>query len=1044
MHKFILTFSFCLAFLLSLAQKITVKGTVKDETGTAVPNATISIKGTATTTMADTAGIFSVSARANAVLIISSIGYKTKEVAMGGSDSTTLNVVLTSTNQGLNDVVVVGYGTEKKINLSGAVASVSGAVLESRPITNINAGLEGVLPNLNITPSSGRPDDAASFNIRGFASISSSGTPLILVDNVPFSAGQLASLNPSDIANVTVLKDAGAAAVYGGRAAFGVVLITTKSARLNQLQVHASGNVAYRTIGSGPDIITDPLQIMEAKNAAYTPWGTVYSQTALNYAKQLEKDPSLPRTIVDPDNPTQYLYYGSTNWPDEIFGKNAPTYTANISVAKKDDKLAYFLSAGYYNQQGLLKENGDIFHRYNLRSSATYQITKWWKIGNNTAYNYTSYNYPLNNDVYMFWDVMRTPSTDEVYNPDGSYTSSGSSIVGQLKNGGRVNYNIGDFLTTFNTEIDIIKKDLTLKADGTFHNTNQPQRTYAIPVPYVTGPGQPVQYQLADGISASYAQNDYTSTTDNVYNVYADYQKTLGKHSIHALAGFNQEHYQTNYSSVNVQDLITSSVPSIQTATGIATGNESINDYALRGLFYRLNYIYADKYILEFDGRDDGSSRFPANHRWGFFPSGSAAWVISKEKFFHDIISPKNWSLFKLRGSYGVLGNQLSNSYYPYIATLGSGKISQILDGTQPIAVTLPAVVSSNLTWEKVKTINIGTDLGFLNNKLTISYDWYTRYTEGMLVPSKTLPAVFGASSPVTNAADLKTIGWDLSVNWHDDYKVAGYPWTVSATVALANSNAYITKYDNPTGLLSNYYKGERIGTIWGMVNDGFFQNANQIAALDESQILSYSNEPMEIGDLRFKDINGDKKITQGNNTLSDPGDRKVIGNSSPRFPYSLDLSTSWKGFDLRIFLQGIGKMDWYPNSSNIYFWGLYAQPWTNLTKFNEDRWTPDNPNSGYFPRLKAYSADGSGELSLPQTRYLQNAGYLRAKNITFGYSLPSLLMKKWGLKSLRFYFSAENLLTFTSLKGGLDPEGLAGNIYPFQKTFSFGFDMNL
>ncbi|WP_447642734.1 MULTISPECIES: SusC/RagA family TonB-linked outer membrane protein [Chitinophagaceae] len=948
----------------------------------------------------------------------------------------------------LEEVVVVGYGTQKRINLSGAVQSVSGKVLASRPLTNLSAGLQGVIPNLNIYPGSGRPDDAAAFNVRGIASISSSGVPLILVDNVPISATEAASINPSDVANVSVLKDAGAAAIYGARAAFGVVLITTKSGTSKDLQIAFDNNLAYRTRGNGPDIITDPLTVMQYKHDAATPLYDLFPAAQQEYAQKLKDDPSLPNVIVSPTDPNSWAYYGSTNWLDEVYQTNAPTYNGNISLAQKTDRLSYYLSAGYYRQDGLLALNKDIFKRYNLRSNATFQVTKWWKIGNNTAYTYTDYNYPTFMDGYLFWNVNRTPSLSVVYNPDGTYTSDGASIVGALKDGGRSAYNINDLLTTFNTDMSFFQNSLHLKGDATFRRTNQTSNGYNSPIQYRTGPDQALSTTYPAGSSSyfsqSFAQNGEIQTQGNVYNLYGEFNKTIGKHYLNLLVGFNQEYRKRDSSWTRRQGLITSSLPSVQLATGTVTTGQTIGDYALRGLFFRANYIFDNKYIFEFNGRRDGSSRFPSSDRWGFFPSASLAWVISKEQFFAPIANALDIQLFKLRGSLGTLGNQLGNSYYPYIATMTTGNISQILDGNQPTGVYTPGVVSPSLTWEKVRSVNIGTDMSLLQNHLDISYDWYTRYTEGMLTKSKTLPGVFGATEPVTNAANLKTRGWELSVIWRDTYIVSGSPLHLSARLSLADSKAYITKYDNPTGSLSDYRVGQQIGEIWGLTNDGFFQNQSELDAIDQTAVGSDDQQyKFYVGDLKFKDLNNDGKVTYGSQTLKDHGDQKIIGNSSARLPYSLDFNTDWKGFDLRVFLQGIGKRDWYPTASNIYFWGVYAQPWTNVTKLNMDHWTPENPNA-YFPRLKAYIAEDKSELGYPQTRYLQDASYLRIKNITLGYSVPHNWIKKWKIKNVRFYVSGENMFTITKLKAGLDPEGLDGSIYPFQKTYSFGFNVNL
>lgn len=373
-----------------------------------------------------------------------------------------------------------------------------------------------------------------------------------------------------------------------------------------------------------------------------------------------------------------------------------------------------------------------------------------------------------------------------------------------------------------------------------------------------------------------------------------------------------------------------------------------------------------------------------------------------------------------------------------------SNRVGVILDGNRPIGVYQPNPVTPTYTWQKVRSINGGVDVALLKERLSLSYDRYTRFTEGMFIKSKTLPAVYGAKEPATNAADLKTRGQELSIMWRDQFNIHKDPFFYSIKLALADSRTFITKYDNPIGSLDDYYVGQEIGEIWGLETEGFFQNETELKNHADQSKVGTPDQGFKfyVGDLKFKDLNGDGVISYGKNTLADHGDKRIIGNNAVRFPYSIDINTGYKGFDLRLYLQGIGKRDWYPNPSNHYFWGIYAQPWTNVQVHNMDYWTPENPNA-YFPRVKSYIAEGATELGAPQTRYLQNAAYLRLKNITLGYTLPKKLTDKMKIARLRFYFSAENIFTISHLRANIDPEGLDGAIYPFQKTYSAGLNMN-
>ena len=1020
-------------------EKQLIKGKVTDEKGMPLPGVTVQIKGTTTSVTTDVNGAFEINVASSAdILVFTYMGLTTQEVVTGTQQE--INIVLKDDQKILNEVVVVGYGTQKKINLSGAVDGITSKELENRPLSSIGAGLQGLIPNLNVNITSGQINSAPTFNIRGFTSLNG-GSPYILVDNVPFTANELMALNPNDIESVSALKDAASAAIYGARGAFGVILITTKRAKSNELKVAANAYYAVRTLGKVPEIVTDPLLVMEYKHDAAYPLYNLYPDNIREYAKKRSEDPSLPSVIVSPNDPNSWMYYGSTNWLDEVYNKNAPTYNANMSIAKRDDKLSYYMSADYFRNDGMLRYGNDIMDRYNLRAKADYQVRKWLNIGNNTSFMSNTYDASVLYGWDLFHNINRQSSLDVPKNPDGSWTSTGASTLGRLQSGGRNLSRINNFQTTFNATAGIISGVWDIKADATFRKINSEGRSYDIPVPYKSGPNSTIGYT---GANPTWAQNDNGSVRHNIYNVYTDFHKTFAdKHYLQVLGGFNQEYRYENTNWVNRKGLISNTLPSIALATGDLTGGESITDWAVRGWFYRLNYIYDDKYILELNGRYDGTSRFPTNDRWGFFPSASAAWVVNRENFFKPITESIGLELFKLRASYGALGNQ-DVSAYSYIPAMGSGQIGQILDGKRPVGVNPPGAVAPSLTWEKVSTINFGGDLGFFKNRLELNFDAYTRYTEGMLTKGKTLPGPFGVTEPSINAANLKTKGWEFRIGWNDSFAVDNSQFYYGLKLSLADSRSYITKYDNPNGLLSDYYVGREIGEIWGLETEGFFQNKEELASHADQTAVGADDTgyKFDVGDLKFRDINGDGKVDKGKNTLADHGDQKIIGNNRARYYYGADLNAGWKGFDVRLFFQGVGKRDWYPNAGNHYFWGVYAQPWTNVQVHNLDHWTPETPDA-YFPRVKAYIAEDATELGNPQTKYLQDASYLRLKNLTVGYTLPKSLTNKMKVDKVRFYFSAENVFGVSHIKANLDPEGLDGTVYPFQKTFSFGLNFN-
>lgn len=1020
-------------------EAILIKGIVTDEQGAPIPGVSVRIMGTQTHVSTDVLGNYQIEAGSPAdVLVFSYVGLTEQKVVIGTRKL--INVVLKDDNKFLNEVVVVGYGVQKKTNLSGAVDGVTSKEIENRPFPSVGAGLQGLIPNLNISIASGQVNKAPSFNVRGFTSVNGGG-PYILVDNVPFTMDELVALNPADIEQVTVLKDAASAAIYGARGAFGVVLITTKTAKSPDLKVGVNSYYAVRQLGKVPAIVTDPLKVMEYKHDAAYPLYNLYPDNIREYAKQRSQNPSLPSVIVSPSDPNAWMYYGSTNWMDEVYKPSAPTYSANMNISKKDDKLSYYMSSEYFRNEGMFRYGNDTFDRYNLRAKADYSLSKWLTIGNNTSFMSSTYDGSSYNGEGFFHNVNRQSSLDVPKNPDGSWTATGAALLGRLQSGGRSVTRSNNFQTTFTAKAALVKDVWDLKADATIRRIDTAGKSYAIPVPYKTGPNAAISYS---GSNPGWAQNDEGHIRHNIYNIYTDFHKTFDtKHYVQVLAGFNQEYRNRNVSWVNRKGLISSTLPSVNLATGELTSQEYIEDWAVRGWFYRLNYIFDDKYILELNGRYDGTSRFPTNDRWGFFPSASVGWVLSRENFFKPVAEKLGIDLLKFRASYGALGNQDVGAYY-YIPAMGSRQIDQILDGKRPTEVRPPGAVAQSLTWERVSTVNVGADVNLFKNRLDLSFDAYTRYTEGMLTKGRTLPGPFGTVEPKVNSADLKTKGWEIRIGWKDGFQLDNSQFYYNIGFNMGDSKTFITKFDNPNGLLSDYYVGQQIGEIWGLETEGFFQSKEELAShADQSAVgADDTGYKFDVGDLKFKDLNNDGKINKGKNTVSDHGDQKIIGNDEARYRYGIDLGAGWKGFDLRLFFQGVGKRDWYPNASNHYFWGVYAQPWTNVQEHNLDHWTPENPNA-YFPRVKAYIAEDETELGNPQTRYLQDASYLRLKNLTVGYTLPKSLTSKIKMDKLRVYFSAENIFDVSHIKARLDPEGLDGKIYPFQKTFSFGLNLN-
>lgn len=1047
---FILVLLFTCFFNLN-AQAISynISGVVTDEAGEVLTGVTIKQEATNAATSTDVDGKFELKVGdPSGVISVLYLGYIPQEIKLEKSKSY-YEIRLKQDEKTLEEVIVVGYGIQKKINLSGAVQAVSGSEIAKRPISNVTTGLQGMIPNLNISLGSGRSTDAPSLNIRGMTSING-GSAFILIDNMPSNSGELARLNPEDIESVTVLKDASSAAIYGARAAFGVVLVTTKrgTSGKKELQINFNGNYAWRTRGQHPKYVTDTYTVMNIKNQAAWPLYNLYDDEVLEYAKQVAIDPTLPRVRLNPTSPENWQYFGATDWQDEVYNGSAPAYTANVSASKSDERHSFYISAGYYRQDGLIRYGTDVLKRYNFRTNTDFKILKNWKVGGSVSYMTDDYDSPNYLDGIFFHNVNRLPSFSVPRNPDGTWTSDGAALLGAIQEGGRRKTRNYETQLSFNTQVDIIKDRWRINADANFRRNNANRDTYNLSVMYRNGPNLPLEPSLRDRGSKQYARLDNWEDRYDVYNVFTTFTKTFDKqHNFTAMVGYERE--LTDYRSYWTQreDLISSSLPELGLATGTTTNGNSRRQLALEGVFGRVNYIFDSRYILEFNGRYDGSSRFPSGDRWGFFPSGSVAWLLGNEKFFEGARNALQISNLKFRFSYGALGNQNIEAYYPFSPTLGRGTSSVILDGEFPLYLGVPGLVSDSFTWEKVRTINAGMDLNLFNNKFDLALDIYKRYTDDMLTNARELPAVLGTKAPQTNSADLETKGWELSIGWRDAFTLANSPFSYSIKFSIADNQSKITKFDNPSGSYNNYYVGKKIGEIWGLVNDGFFQSQEDLKNSPDQTAVGTDDQSYKfyVGDSKYKDLNKDGKITYGNKTLKDPGDAKIIGNSSARYPYSFDLNASWKGFDLRMFFQGIGKRDWYAGAGNFYFWGIYAQPWTNVTEKNMDHWTEDNRNA-YFPRVKAYSAEDNNELGFPQTKYLQDASYLRLKNLTLGYTLPKTWLGRLKMNNVRLYFSAENLITWHNMDVELDPEVStttnAGKVYPMQKTFSFGLNV--
>lgn len=1070
-------FLLCMPLIAHGQQTGEVRGTVVDTNGEAVIGAVVMLKGTSIGTVTLSDGSFTINVPGNATLVVSSIGYREEEVPVNNRG--VINVVLEEDMMLIEDAVVVGYGVQKKENLTGAVSVVTSKSIQNRSSANLGSILQGTVPGMTVTASSGRPGESVSLNIRGWNSINS-GSPLVLVDGV---VGSLERVNPNDVESISVLKDASSAAVYGAKAAFGVVLVTTKSG--GDSDGHASVRYSSRWGFSSPTTSTDwetrgyysvyvPNLFMKAFNGQQQ---ILYDEDDM-YELWIRRDdvvesPDRPWVVIDQSSGTPtYKYYANTDWWHVFFNDRKPMQNHSVSFTGGSRGVKYFFSANYDREQGIFRINPDDYRKYNLRSRISFDVNSWMNVSNNTAYYSSTYTYPGLADMSdTFYKCTAGYFSFLVpQNPDGTYLyrnesgGGGQTILGNLANENFVNRNRTSNLTN-TTEITLKPiRQLEIRGNYSYSYNTYTQLNRSVNGVFASTTPQKTE-TVTTGDNEDKLKEQVQTVDLHSVNVYATYMDTFADaHNLKIMAGgqwetyYHKKLYATGYDlmsqELNDQNLLAADEAGVKRME--TAGGQS--EYALLGFFGRINYDYRGRYLLELSGRYDGTSRFPRGQRYGFFPSGSIGWRVSEEEFFAPLKGW--WNDFKLRFSYGSLGNQ-QVGYYDYIRSVTTGTQSYLFGGDKSSIATFGNPVASNLTWETVQQKNLGLDVAFLDNRITFTGEAYIRDTRNMLTTGKALPSVYGASAPKTNNADLRTKGYELALTYRDGFNLLGMPFEFSVTGTFNDFIGYITKFDNPTKDLSTYYEGMRYGEIWGYTTDGFFASDAEAAAypVDQSPVCSiiYGSTGGEMGlragDLKYVDRDGDGIIGSGANTVDNPGDRKVIGNSQPRYQYGATFAFNWAGLDFSVFFQGVGRQDWYPSIDARYFWGPYARPFSSWLQrdFLDRCWSEDNPNA-YFPRPRAYVAGvgANRELTTVNDRYLQNLGYCRLKNLTVGYTVPQKLTRKISIDSVRIYFSGENLAYWAPgfHSDYMDPEAAAKTtgkypIYPWQKTFMFGIDVN-
>ena len=1067
----------------------TVQGTVSDANGP-IEGVTVSVVGVPGAAITDADGKFKINAALGSTLRFSSIGYLSQDVKVA---SNVINVTLQSEDNALDEVVVVGYGTQKKGNLTGAVSSINvKETMEGRPIADAGRAMQGTTPGLSITIPNGEVGSDPTIKIRGqIGSIQGSSNPLILLDNVEIPSINI--VNPDDIESITVLKDAAAASIYGAKAAFGVILITTKQgAKTETNTISYSNNFSFQNPFKKYEMGTlDALRysLDAAQRVGNNFTGAFYKVDEESYKKAVEwqekygnsigkEDPTLYGRDWYFDPATGFKFGVRTYDPYEyMINEWAPTQQHNASLSGKSGRTSYNIGLGLLDQSGMLSTNTDKFSRYNASVRVSSDINKYLTARAGAIYSRTNKQYPYATNsttadpwLYLYrWSALYPFGVDgegmDIRSPESE--TRNANVASLVKN--YMNFNLGatvnlkknwkvDFDYTLSSQDQIWNKpgtrfslgnswgtpiahldangnQLYVDADGNFVSATDSGaiKAYKLDV-----------FNTATGSNPDHYRKENENFLRHTINAFTTYNMNLdGGHDFKFMVGLNRVAEQTENSWIQITELLDIKNPQLAFGNGNITGNGGKSWQSQIGFFGRVNYAYQDKYLVEANLRRDGSSKFPTDLQWRWFPSFSAGWVVSNESFMDW--SQQFLSQLKLRGSWGSIGDQSvsNNLYIPTMTNSQSNWINSA--GEREWYVTSPTAVSSSITWQDITTLNLGVDARFLRNRLGFVFDWYQRDTRNMIVPAEGVAPTYGTTAPKGNFGALRTQGWEFAVDFNHKFE-NGLGINLRANVSDAKS--VITEYGS-TQLVTGYYNGKEFGEIWGYETDRLYQssdfeydaNGNYVTTVVDGKTMNKLSDPngayqvfvqnsstfrYGAGDVKFKDLNGDGRINNGKQTIEDHGDLKVIGNTTPRYEYGFRLGADYKGFDFAAFFQGVG-------SRQVWGTGFLAQAGFNASDgampavMAADYWTPTNTEA-FYPA--AYNNAGSNDLNnmQVQSRYLLDMSYLRIKNITLGYSLPKGSLSKIGVSNLRVYTALENFFTWDKLNGlPIDPETVNG-----------------
>lgn len=1064
MNRFITTILLlwvCVAY--AAAERVT--GTVFEPGGEPAIGASVIEKGNPGNGVATNIdGEFTINVKsANATLVISSIGMETQEVTLNGRSK----IEVTLKDKGginLEEVVIVGYGVQKKINATGAVKTIDNKALEARPINNAVQGLQGVVAGLNITnDKGGAPGQGMSINIRGVGTIGDSNSdPLVLIDGME---GDLSTINPNDIANISVLKDAAASSIYGSRAPFGVILVTTKNGSTGT-QVSYSGNVRIAQPINVPHMVNGYEAALMTNDAYLNAGGSAqYGSSHIDkiLAFMRGENEGIEESAWDKNHwYKDQSSWASTDWYDVHLKKNVVSQEHNATVSGASERVNYYFSGNYLDQNGLFRYADEKYNRLALTGKVNIKFNKYVSFLWSSKIIATKNKKPSALNGLFYHNLGRRYITLPVMLPSDSKAAGTyhyQSLIPALQDGGDQVQKTQQFYNQGNLTITPVE-NWNIHVDINSRIEHNPYTRQFKPVYQILVDGSLEAFPVLEGLSDSHTIdgngnfNVNPSAGESYYeslrsessyfmtNIYTDYAKKWGDHDFKFLLGMQAEKYHYERDRMASWNIAIPDTPFIPSATGDEKTmvSQKKGEWSTLGYFARVNYNYKDRFMLEANVRADGASRFPKDQRWGWFPSFSAGWNVAQEPFWENVYNVVNY--LKLRASYGTLGNQNTASYYPYYQSMNTTAGSLVLGGSQATTLPMYSPYSTDLTWERIENINLGLDWGLLNNRLTGLFEIYQRTTKDMVGPAFALAGVFGANAPRTNNAELRNQGWEFEISWRDQIN---RDWSYGVSATLSDYKAVITKYDTPNNDIKGYYPGKDYGEIWGYKWNGIAKSDAEmneyLSKVDQSAIGTAWGG----GDVMYADVNGDGKVNSGSSTLDDHGDLVRIGNSTPRYAYSITLESTWKFIDLRVYIQGIGKRDFMFSGSSPFF-GFAGEWQRSLYKEHLDYFRfagselGANPNA-YYGRLRK---DQNNIQDCDH--FLQDASYVRLKNVQVGFSLPRNSKLAKYVKRARLYVSGENLFTHTNLKI-FDPESINGDwgpgrAYPQYRTWSVGLEL--